>query len=97
MINMAVLNLKDIVKYLIKITLVIAVVIGLTKYFSTAKASVVKKAEELEGKQIVAVINFPPRQIAEVKSEVLVLGTDSEQGIILLRPTLKVENGDKVC
>lgn len=49
MINMAVLNLKDIVKYLIKITLVIAMVIGLTKYFSTAKASVVKKAEELEG------------------------------------------------
>lgn len=49
MINMAVLNLKDIVKYLIKITLVIAIVIGLTKYFSTVKASVAKKAEELEG------------------------------------------------
>lgn len=65
----------------------------------TSSAQITKcyKAEELEGKQIVAVINFPPRQIAEVKSEVLVLGTDSEQGIILLRPTLKVENGDKVC
>ena len=37
MINMAVLNLKDIVKYLIKITLVIAIVIGMTKYFSIAK------------------------------------------------------------
>lgn len=48
MINMAVLNLKDIVKYLIKITLVIATVIGLTKYFSTAKMSIAKKAEELE-------------------------------------------------
>lgn len=48
MINMAVLNLKDIVKYLIKITLVIAIVIGLTKYFSTAKVSVAQRAEELE-------------------------------------------------
>ena len=49
MINMAVLNLKDIVKYLIKITLVIAVVIGLTKYLSTAKVSIEKKADELGG------------------------------------------------
>ncbi|MCI9246778.1 MAG: stage II sporulation protein P [Clostridia bacterium] len=48
MINMAVLNLKDIVKYLIKITLIIAIVIGLTKYFSTVKASVAKRAEGLE-------------------------------------------------
>ena len=49
MINMAVLNLKDVIKYLIKITLIITVVIGLTKYFSTVKASIAKKAEELEG------------------------------------------------
>lgn len=49
MINMAVLNLKDIVKYLIKITLVIAIVIGMTKYFSIAKTGVAQKAEELEG------------------------------------------------
>lgn len=46
---MAVLNLKDIVKYLIKITLVIAIVIGMTKYFSIAKTGVAQKAEELEG------------------------------------------------
>ena len=45
----------------------------------------------------VAVVNFPPRQIADVKSEVLVLGSDSKQGIVLLRPTLQVENGDKIC
>lgn len=49
MINMAVLNLKDIVKYLIKITLVIAIVIGMTKYFSIAKTGVAQKTEGLEG------------------------------------------------
>ena len=42
-------------------------------------------------------VNFPPRQIAEVKSEVLVLGSDSKQGVVLLQPTVKVENGDKIC
>lgn len=52
---------------------------------------------DLIGMQIIAVVNFPPRQIATVKSEVLVLGSDSEQGIILLNPTQKVKNGDKIC
>ena len=47
MINMAVLNLKDIIKYLIKITIVIVFVIGLTKYFSTAKVDVAKQVEGL--------------------------------------------------
>lgn len=65
----------------------------------TSSAQITKcyEKEELEGKQIVAVVNFPPRQIADVKSEVLVLGSDSKQGIVLLRPTLEVENGDKIC
>lgn len=65
----------------------------------TSSAQITKcyEPEELKGKQIVAVVNFPPRQIAEVKSEVLVLGSDSKQGIVLLRPTLRVENGDKIC
>lgn len=48
MINMAVLNLKDIIKYLIKITIVIIFVIGLTKYFSTAKVDVAKQVEGLD-------------------------------------------------
>ncbi len=65
----------------------------------TSSAQITKcyEKEELIGKQIVAVVNFPPRQIADVKSEVLVLGSDSKQGIVLLRPTLQVENGDKIC
>lgn len=47
--------------------------------------------------QIIGVVNFPPRRVADVTSEVLVLGTDSKQGIVLLNPTEKVENGDIVC
>lgn len=67
MINMAVLNLKDIVKYLIKITLVIAMVIGLTKYFSTAKASVAKKAEELVGVSFTSCLDVTIPGIADNK------------------------------
>lgn len=64
---------------------------------SSAQITQCYKEEELKGKQVIAVVNFPPRQIAEVKSEVLVLGSDSKQGIVLLKPTLEVENGDKIC
>lgn len=67
MINMAVLNLKDIVKYLIKITLVIAIVIGLTKYFSTAKMSIAKKAEELEGVSFTSCLDITIPGIADNK------------------------------
>src|SRR3954464_8822254 len=43
--------------------------------------------EELEDRLVVAVVNFPPRQIGPFRSEVLVLGAmDPEQGIILLAP-----------
>ena len=47
-------------------------------------------------KQILAVVNFPPRQIADFMSEVLVLGTCSKQGVVLIKPDIKVENGDKL-
>lgn len=65
----------------------------------TSSAQITKcyQKEDLIGKQIIGVVNFPPRQIANVISEVLVLGTDSKQGIILLKPDIEVENGDKVC
>jgi len=53
--------------------------------------------ENLVGMQIIGVVNFPPRKVADVTSEVLILGTDSKQGIVLLNPTEKIENGDIVC
>ena len=52
--------------------------------------------EELIGRQVLAVVNFPPRQIADFMSEVLVLGTYSEGGVVLIRPDKDVQNGDKL-
>ena len=50
----------------------------------------------LLGKQVLAVVNFPPRQIANFFSEVLVLGTYSEGGVVLITPDKPVQNGDKL-
>lgn len=52
--------------------------------------------EELLGKQVLAVVNFPTKQIADFVSEVLVLGTYSAGGVTLITPTHEVENGDKL-
>lgn len=68
--------------------------IGIKK--SSAQITDVYKPENLINKQILAVVNFPPRQIADFMSEVLVLGTYSEQGVVLIRPDIEVKNGDKL-
>lgn len=68
--------------------------IGIKK--SSAQITNIYKIEDLIGKQILAVINFPPRQIADFMSEVLVLGTYSKDGVVLIVPERKVENGDKL-
>ena len=53
--------------------------------------------EELEGRLVLAVVNFPPRQIGPVLSEVLVLGVPNEDGrVILLRPDDEVPVGGRV-
>ena len=55
------------------------------------------KPEELIGKQVAAVTNFPPKQIGKMISEVLVLGfPDDENNPILVMPTKKVNNGGKL-
>ena len=46
--------------------------------------------------QVICCVNLTPMHIGSVKSEVRILGTESEQGVVLLRPTEKVKNGDKV-
>lgn len=54
--------------------------------------------EELAGRLVVGVVNFPPRRIAGFESEVLVLGAlDSEKGVVLLRPDEDVELGDRIA
>lgn len=54
--------------------------------------------EELEGRQVVAVVNFPPKQIAHLRSEVLVLGAVEADGrVILLEPDGEAELGARVA
>lgn len=53
---------------------------------------------ELEGRLVVAVVNFPPKQIGPFRSEVLVLGAlDDAKGVVLLRPDSDVEPGDRIA
>ena len=52
--------------------------------------------DDLIGKQVLSVVNFPPRQIADFMSEVLVLGTYSKDGVVLITPDKEVTNGDKL-
>jgi tRNA-binding protein len=53
--------------------------------------------EDLEGRLVVAVVNFPPRQIGPFMSEVLTLGVPDEQGnVILLRPDAEVPLGGRM-
>ncbi|MBR2290403.1 MAG: tRNA-binding protein [Clostridia bacterium] len=68
--------------------------IGIKK--SSAQITEVYQPEDLVGKQVLGVVNFPPRQIADFMSEVLVLGTYSKQGVVLIKPDKQVENGDKL-
>ncbi|WP_294621656.1 tRNA-binding protein [uncultured Roseovarius sp.] len=53
--------------------------------------------EDMQGRQVIAVTNFPPRQIGPFMSEVLVLGlSDPDGGIVLLGPDQPVENGERM-
>ena len=53
--------------------------------------------EELEGRLVIAVVNFPPRQIGPVRSEVLCLGASDEEGrVILLAPDAEVPLGARI-
>jgi len=64
---------------------------------SSAQITKRYSAADLTGKQIVAVVNFPKKQIASFMSECLVLGAVGEDNdIVLLHPGLKVENGLRV-
>ena len=63
---------------------------------SSAQITELYTTEELIGKQVIAVTNFKPIRISQVKSEVLVLGIDSKNGVILLEPNKEAKNGSKV-
>lgn len=64
---------------------------------SSAQITAHYTPQSLVGRQVMAVVNFPPRQIGPVRSEVLVLGvSDAEGGIVLLAPDLKVPDGGRM-
>jgi tRNA-binding protein len=64
---------------------------------SSAQLTELYRPEDLVGRQVAAVVNFPPRQIAKVMSEVLVLGfPDAEGRVVLVAPERLVPNGGKL-
>lgn len=63
---------------------------------SSAQITELYKPEDLIGRQVICCVNLTPMHIGSVKSEVRVLGTESEQGVVLLTPMETVKNGDRV-
>lgn len=69
--------------------------IGVKK--SSAQITVHYTPQDLVGRQVMAVVNFPPRQIGPIRSEVLVLGFEDENGAIVLAAIDKpVPNGQRL-
>ena len=64
---------------------------------SSAQLTVHYTPDRLIGRQVLGVVNFPPRKIGGFESEVLVLGVPDENGaVVLLRPDLKVPDGGRM-
>jgi tRNA-binding protein len=64
---------------------------------SSAQLTQLYQAEELLGRQVLAVVNFPPRQIANFFSEVLVLGVpDADGNVVLVQPDREVPLGGRL-
>ena len=70
--------------------------IGLRK--SSAQITDIYQKEDLVGRQVIAVVNFPPKQIGPMRSECLVTGFHREDGVVVLAgPDSKVPNGAKLA
>lgn len=63
---------------------------------SSAQITDLYTPEMLIGRQVVCCVNLEPMHIGSVKSEVRILGSESEQGVVLLQLTEKVKNGDRI-
>jgi len=64
---------------------------------SSAQLTVHYRPDQLIGRQVCAVVNFPPRQIGPFISEVLTLGMPDDDGaVVLVRPDFKVSNGGRL-
>ena len=69
---------------------------GLGLKTSSAQITELYQPEDLINRQVICCVNLTPMHIGSVKSEVRVLGTESEQGVVLLTPMETVKNGDRV-
>src|ERR1019366_10125056 len=79
----------------IKLTIDFGPEVGVKK--SAAQLTVHYRPDQLIGRQVCAVVNFPPRQIGPFMSEVLTLGMPDEDGaVVLIRPDFKVPNGGRL-
>ena len=91
----AVNNFPEARKPAFQLTIDFGNVIGIRK--SSAQSTKRYTKEDLLNRQIVAVVNFPKKQIGKFMSECLVLGAVGEEGdVVLLSPDLKVENGQRI-
>ena len=63
---------------------------------SSAQITELYKVKDLIETQVIAVVNFPKKQIANFMSECLILGVVKDKGVVLLRPETKVDNGLKI-
>lgn len=64
---------------------------------TSAQITDLYESKSLVGRKVIAVVNFPPLQVASVKSEVLVLESLSDQGVVLLQAGDEAKNGDRVA
>ena len=79
----------------IKLTIDFGGEIGVKR--SSAQLTVHYKPDQLIGRQVCAVVNFPPRQIGPFMSEVLTLGMPDEDGaVVLIKPDLRVPDGGRL-
>lgn len=78
-----------------QLTIDFGTAIGIKK--SSAQITVHYKKEDLLNRQVIAVVNFPPKQIAGFISECLILGVyDENKDVILLQPVKTTGNGQKI-
>ena len=63
---------------------------------SSAQITDLYTPEDLIGNQVVCCVNLEPMRIGSVKSKVRILGADAREGVVLLRPTQRVKNGDRI-
>ena len=77
-----------------KLTIDFGEEIGIRK--TSAQVTVLYEKENLLNKQVVAVVNFPKKQIANFRSECLILGAVNVKGVNLLQPNFKTQNGLRI-